>query len=160
MGMPFNADEVYEMAEQIERNGAKFYRAAAKKYPDVSKMLLDLAKWEDEHEKTFATMRAELSAAEENPPVYDPDNQAQMYLRVMADEHVFDTKTDPVKQLDGLATTEKVIKYAIGMEKDSIVFYTGLKESTPRKAGKDKVEAIIKQELGHISILRQKLDEL
>ena len=160
MGMPFNADEVYEMAEQIERNGAKFYRAAAKKYPDVSKMLLDLAKWEDEHEKTFAAMRAELSGTEEAPSVFDPDNQAQMYLRVMADEHVFDTKTDPVKQLDGLATTEKVIKYAISMEKDSIVFYTGLKESTPRKAGKDKVEAIIKQELGHISILRQKLDEL
>ncbi len=24
MGMPFNADEVFEMAEQIERNGARF----------------------------------------------------------------------------------------------------------------------------------------
>ena len=29
MGVTFNADEVFEMAEQIERNGAKFYRAAA-----------------------------------------------------------------------------------------------------------------------------------
>ena len=43
MSMPFNADEVFEMAEQIERNGGKFYRAAAKKFPEVSKLLLNLA---------------------------------------------------------------------------------------------------------------------
>ena len=35
MVIPFSADEVFEMAEQIERNGAKFYRAAAKKLPVV-----------------------------------------------------------------------------------------------------------------------------
>ena len=27
--MKFNVDEIYEMAEHIERNGAKFYRQAA-----------------------------------------------------------------------------------------------------------------------------------
>ncbi len=160
MGMPFNADEVFEMAEQIERNGARFYRAAAKKFPDVSKMLLELAVMEDEHEETFMAMRTELSGTEEDPSVFDPDGEAQMYLRVMADEHVFDTKQDPAKKLADLGTTVEVIKMAIGMEKDSIVFYTGLRESTPRKAGKEKVEAIIKEELGHIAILKQKLDVL
>ncbi|MCH7559530.1 MAG: rubrerythrin, partial [Planctomycetes bacterium] len=64
MVMPFNADEVFEMAEQIERNGAKFYRAAAKKFPELSQVLSDLAVMEDEHEKTFAAMRAELSGTE------------------------------------------------------------------------------------------------
>ena len=29
MGLDFNADEVFEIAEQIERNGAEFYRTAA-----------------------------------------------------------------------------------------------------------------------------------
>jgi rubrerythrin len=29
MSTPFNADEILEMAEQIERNGARFYRRAA-----------------------------------------------------------------------------------------------------------------------------------
>jgi rubrerythrin len=160
MGMPFNADEVFEVAEQIERNGAKFYRTAAKKFPDVSKMLLELAAMEDEHEKTFKAMRKELSGTEEVPPVFDPDGEAQMYLRVMADEHVFNTKTDPAKQLAGVGTTMDVLKMAVDMEKDSIVFYTGLRESTPRKAGKDKVEAIIKEEFGHIAVLKQKMDAL
>ncbi|MBL7153969.1 MAG: rubrerythrin, partial [Phycisphaerae bacterium] len=69
MPMPFNADEVFEMAEQIEVNGARFYRAAAKKFPALDQMLLELAAMEDEHQRTFAAMRAELSAAEQEPPV-------------------------------------------------------------------------------------------
>ena len=160
MVMPFNADEVFEMAEQIERNGAKFYRAAAKKFPQVGQVFSNLAAMEDEHEKTFAAMRTELSVTEAEQPVFDPDGQAQMYLRVMADEHVFNVKADPVEQLAGKETPEDVLKMAIGLEKDSIVFYSGLKESVSRKAGKDKVEAIIKEEIGHIATLSQKLEAL
>jgi rubrerythrin len=160
MSMPFNADEVFEMAEQIERNGGKFYRAAAKKLPTMSKVLLDLAVMEDKHLKTFSNMRAELSGTEVEEPVYDPDGQAQMYLRVMADGHVFDLKTDPVKQLATKNSPEEVLKMAIGIERDSIAFYVGLKEAVSRKAGKDKVEDVIKEEMGHIVILNQKLQDL
>ncbi len=160
MVMPFNADEVFEMAEQIERNGAKFYRAAAEKFPEVSQVFSDLAAMEDEHEKTFAAMRAELSGTEIKPPVFDPDGQAQMYLRAMADEHVVNVKIDPVEQLAGKETPEEVLEMAIGLEKDSIVFYAGLKESVSPRAGKDKVEAVIKEEIGHIVTLSQKLGAL
>ncbi len=160
MPIPFNANEVFEMAEQIERNGAKFYRAAAKKFPDVRQVLLDLAAMEDEHLKTFQAMRAELSASQTEPPVFDPDNQAQMYLQVMADGHVFDVKADPTEQLTGQKTVQDVLKTAIGLEKDSIAFYVGLKECVSNKAGKEKVEAIIKEELGHIAILNQKMADL
>lgn len=158
--MPFNADEVFEMAEQIERNGGQFYRAAAKKFPAVSKVFLDLAAMEDEHLKTFANMRAELSGTELEEPVFDPDGQAQMYLRVMADGHVFDVKAGPVEQLATKNTPEEVLKMAIGVERDSIAFYVGLKEAVSRKAGKDKVEDIIKEEMGHIVILNEKLKDL
>jgi rubrerythrin len=158
--MPFNADEVFEMAEQIERNGSKFYRAAAKKFPEVSKLLLELAAMEDKHLKTYENMRAELSGTEIEQPVFDPDGQAQMYLRVMADGHVFDVKTDPAEKLANKNTPEEVLKMAIGLERDSIAFYVGLKEAVSNKAGKDKVEDIIKEEMGHIVILNQKLQEL
>ncbi len=160
MSMPFNADEVYEMAEQIERNGGKFYCAAAKKFPVVGKLLTMLAEMEDEHEKTFAAMRTELSAREAAPPVFDPNDQAQMYLRVMADGHVFNTRVDPVEQLGGKDTPEDVLKMAIGVEKDSIAFYAGLKRSVSQGAGKDKIEAIIKEEISHVAILSKELDAL
>lgn len=160
MPIPFNIDEVFEMAEQIERNGARFYRAAAEKLPDLRQILLDLAAMEDEHEQTFAAMRAELSASERQPTVFDPDDQAQMYLRMMADGNVFDTKADPVELLADKNTPQEVLMTAIGLEKDSVVFYVGLKGSVSRKAGKDKVEAIIAEEIAHIATLSRKLEAL
>ena len=160
MGMPFNADEVFEMAEQIERNGVKFYRAAAKKFPQVGELFLDLAEMEVKHEKTFADMRKELSGTEAEPLVFDPNSEAQMYLQVMADDNVFDPKADLVEQLAGKDTPEDVLNMAIGLERDSVAFYVGLKEAVSRRAGKDKVEDIIKEEIGHIAILKKKLDTL
>ena len=160
MGMPFNADEVFEMAEQIERNGAKFYRAAAENFPEVGQLLLELAAMEDNHEKTFAAMRAELTGTEAEPLVFDPDGQAQLYLQAMADEHIFNIKSDPANQLGSLNTPDEVLKMAMGLERDSIAFYTGLKESVSHRAGKDKVEGIIKEEIKHIAILSQKMEAL
>jgi len=83
-----------------------------------------------------------------------------MYLRVMADGHVFDVKADPADQLATKNTHEEVLKMAIGVERDSIAFYVGLKEAVSRKAGKDKVEDIIKEEMGHIITLNEKLQDL
>ena len=160
MSMPFNADEVFEMAEQIERNGGKFYRAAAKKFPEVSKLLLELAAMEDKHLKTYQDMRAELSGTEIEQPVFDPDDQAQMYLRVMADGHIFNVKADPAEKLADKDTQEDVLKMAIDIERDSIAFFVGLKEAVSSKAGKDKVEGIIKEEMHHVVILNHKLQDL
>ena len=60
MSYDFNADDVLEMAEQLEKNGGKFYRAAAESTndPDNKKFLLELAAMEDQHELTFKAMRA------------------------------------------------------------------------------------------------------
>jgi len=160
MPMLFNADEVFEMAEQIEVNGARFYRAAAKKFPALAQMLLELGAMEDEHQKTFAAMHAELSAAEQQQMVFDPDGEAQMYLRVMADGNVFDTKADPVDKLADCQTAQDVLKIAIGLEKDSIAFYVGLQASVSPRAGKDKVGSLISEEIKHIALLSEKLDAL
>jgi rubrerythrin len=50
-----------------------------------------------------------------------------------------------------------VLKAAILAEKDSIVFYLGMKEMVPEKFGKDKLDKIIKEEMGHIKILANEL---
>ena len=160
MGATFSADEVFEMAEQIERNGARFYRAAAEKLPSVREVMLDLAAMEDEHEEAFADMRAQVSGREQEPIVLDPDGQAQMYLQVIADGFVFDAKADPVERLKGKQTPEDTIKLAIDLEKESIAFYAGLKECVPSEAGRDKVEAIIREEFSHIATLNEQLSAL
>lgn len=47
MSFNFNADEIFEMAEEIERNGAKFYRKAAEGSVSEKnrKCSLDWRKW-------------------------------------------------------------------------------------------------------------------
>ena len=162
MSITFNAFEIFEMAEQIERNGVKFYRKAAEGISDrdVRQMLLDLADMEAEHEETFAGMRKQLSDRERELRVFDPENEVALYLQAMASGHVFDLKKDPGEQLTGTETVEDILKLAIDAEKDSIVFYLGLKDFVPAKAGKDRVEAIIKEEMGHIAVLNRRLPAL
>jgi rubrerythrin len=159
MSIPFNADEIFEMAEQIERNGARFYRRAAEGAVDPRnrQLLLDLAAMEEEHEKVFASMRADLADKKQETAVFDPDEQAALYLRAMADGHVFDVKTDPLRLFTGRETVEDILRIAMGMEKDSIVFYLGMKELVPERLGKDRIDGIIKEEMGHLALLSNEL---
>jgi len=152
----FNADEIFEMAEQIERNGAKFYRKAAETAEGTNRdLLLRLAAMEDDHEKTFAAMRAELAEAEQRPLTFDPNDEAALYLQAMADGEVFGA--DPSASLSGREPLEDILTIAIGLEKDSIVFYESMKVMVPEGAGKEKIDAIIKQEIGHILDLTDQL---
>ncbi|MFH1974866.1 MAG: ferritin family protein [Pseudomonadota bacterium] len=156
MSYDFNADDIFEMAEQLERNGAKFYRNAAESISDsVSKaFLLELAGMEDEHLKTFHELRATLTGNENSPTVFDPQDEAVLYLKALADTRVFFEK----KMTE--ISMKEILKSAIEAEKDSIVFYIGMKDAVPEKSGRDKIEAIIKEEMGHIRILSSRLTGL
>ena len=61
---------------------------------------------------------------------------------------------------EGDVFNEEVLNIAIGLEKDSIVFYESMKNVVPDAAGKNKLNAIIKQEIGHIVELRNQLQVL
>ncbi len=162
MPITFNADEIFEMAEEIERNGAKFYRKAAADTSDkaAKKMLLDLAVMEDGHLEIFQAMRRKLTDKEKEPVVYDPDNEAAQYLQAMADMHGCEGKISPTKELTGKETLREIIEVALNAEKESVVFYFGLKNFVPDIAGKSRVEKIINEEIGHINALNQRLLEL
>ena len=152
----FTADEVFEMAEQLERNGAKFYRTAAENVSDPrsKELLFGLAEMEDEHEKTFALLRTGLSDAEKTTTVFDPEDESVLYLRALADTRVFFEK-----KID-ISSMKEILKAAIVAEKDSIVFYLGLKDFVPDKLGKSRLDTIIKEEMGHIRILSKELISL
>ena len=156
MSYNFNADEIFEIAEQIERNGAKFYRTAAENITDEDKkkLLIHLAEMEDDHEKTFKTLRDELSENEKTMTTFDPENETADYLRLLADTRIFYEKEVDVTSLN------EVFKTAITAEKDSIVFYLGMKNVVPSHQGKDWLDRIIKEEMDHIRLLSKELLEL
>ncbi|MHC4756037.1 MAG: ferritin family protein, partial [Planctomycetota bacterium] len=101
MGITFNADEIFEMAEEIERNGAKFYREAAgnSSSEETKKLFLDMAVMEDGHLKTFQLMRKQLTEAEKQATTFDPDNQAALYLQAMADSRGTEGKKSLTQKL-------------------------------------------------------------
>jgi len=162
MSITFNADEIFEMAEQIERNGAKFYREAAGIAPgaDAKDMLLSLAAMEDGHQKTFAQMRKELSAEEKELNTFDPDNEVAQYLQTMADFHGTEGKASSTEKLTGQESMADILKIALQAEKNSIAFYVGIKDMVSSKSGKDKVQAIIIEEMAHVSTIGGKLQTL
>jgi len=151
----FNADDIFEMAVKIEQNGAVFYREAAQNVEGDSnkKFLLELAEMEDEHEKTFAAMKKQLSQDMALSTAFDPNGENEMYLKAFADTRVFFKKEQPSSNL------ADILVCAIQTEKDSITFYLGMKEFVPEKLGKNKLDDIIKEEMGHIRLLAGKLSE-
>jgi rubrerythrin len=151
----FNADEMFEIAEQLERNGAKFYRTAADAMtdPKAVELLQKLAAMEDDHEKTFARLRSGLTAADTKPTVFDPEGEAVQYLKALADTRVFFEK-----KID-TSSMQAILKDAITAEKDSIVFYLGMRDAVPEGAGRRHVDDIIKEEMGHIRLLSKQLTE-
>jgi rubrerythrin len=152
----FNADEIFEIALKMEQNGAKFYRTAANAVKDdKAKTLLNkLAMMEENHEQTFANMRKELKSNEKTLTVFDPQNEAVLYLHALADMRVFFQK-----EID-TSSMETILKEAIGAEKDAIAFYLGMRDAVPKEFGSDKLADILKEEMGHIRLLSAELAAL
>jgi len=151
----FNMNDIFEIAVRIEKNGAVFYRNAAKKINDEQnkKFLLDLAEMEDDHSVTFSNMQKELKIQETMTTDFDPDDENLAYLKTLADTRIFLKNDQPDESLQHILTT------AIQTEKDSIAFYLGMKELVPANSGKEKINDIIKEEMNHIKILAEKLKE-
>jgi rubrerythrin len=160
MKVSFNALEVFEIAEQIERNGTNFYIRAAELFddPDTRQMFLRLAEWETEHEQTFAQMKQQLSEQSRQEKTPEPDDLLPD-PRVMAGMAVFGIRTNPAEELRGRQEKTDIIRRAVEKEKDSIVFYHGLKEFVPAGADKDIIDDIIKEEMEHIVTLDQSLKQ-
>ncbi len=157
----FNAFEAFEIAERIERNGARFYRRAAQLFddPGLGKLFLELAGWEKGHEQLFADMKKQLFEQSSQLRTFRPDDRLLPEAQAMAGLAVFGIRPDPAEDLTGKESKAEVIAKAIEKEKDSIVYYTGLKDFVPTRAGKDKIDDIIAEEIRHIRILNQSLQQ-
>ena len=158
MSAKFNAGEILDMAAQIETKGAKFYRKAAKHNVAGRDLLLQIASQEDQHYKIFADMRKALAPSEKGG--YDPYGETDLYVKAMVDGFAFEINKDPAESLTGKESLQDLLKTAIQMEKDSIVFYLGLKQMVPPAFGAKKLDAVIKEELTHIAWLSNKRAEL
>ncbi|HSQ86893.1 MAG TPA: ferritin family protein [Desulfobacterales bacterium] len=162
MAIVFNADEVFEMAIRIENNGATFYRRAAGLQSDIKnqKFLESLANMEDRHQKIFTDMRTTLTEKDKGPKVFDPYDEVSQYLAAMADTMGGEGSPSVADTLTGNESLEEILNIAVGLEKDSILFYLGIKDLIPAQSGQDRIDEIIKEERRHVVQLSNLLEKL
>jgi rubrerythrin len=155
LGINLTANEVLEIAVQIERNGREFYEQAARAAKNVPdrRLLESLAQMEADHEHIFLEMQAALTAAERAGSEIDADAEAAQFLQAIAGGHVFDLQAGPSALLTGEETPGEILDTAIGLEKESIVYYSALREIIVSPASRAKVEQIIREELRHVAQL-------
>jgi len=162
MGLRLSSDEALEIAQRIEQNGARFYRRAAelKSLEKEKEILLKLARMEDDHEKYFRTMQDELSDAERSQKALDPFGEMLMYLEAMADMSGGEGSLKAIESLTGDESLLTILYKAIELEKESILYYVGLKDMVPSESAKKKIDEIISEEKSHIVTLKKELDSL
>lgn len=152
----FRIEEVFEMALRMEENGSQFYREAAKNATDksVKELLEKLSIMEIEHQALFKKLKAEVLEIDDITTIYDPYSEAARYLQTVVDTRVFFNKT-----IDTSSVKEVLIE-ATWREKDTVVFYLGIRQAMSDEHTKMKLDKIIEEEMSHVRILSEKLKEL
>ena len=157
MELSYNVDEIFEIAEQIERNGAEFYRKAAGfSQDDARTFLLHLAEQEEQHERTFSDLRSTVVAEQERVAANDQDDVVAGYLRAMAGQYVFHKEQSPADALTGQESLTDIVALAVQQEKDSILLYLGLMDAMARGDDRDRIRLIVREEQQHLADLLKK----
>ena len=160
MGYCMNTYEVFEMAEQVERNGLEFYKNAAKIVEDekIRTLLNELAIMEGDHESKFFNIKEQLKLSEHS--IFpDLDDLVIANLRALANGKVF--RENPEDHLITVETTiREILNIALDFERNTIVFFSSLKAMMKDCEEQKIIDLLIKEEVDHIAILMEKKGKL
>jgi rubrerythrin len=158
----FNAVEVFDIAIKIEENGKFFYDRGKEivKDPEVQRLFEELAQEEIKHKERFESLKSELPTSAATATVFDPNHELNLYLKMMADQHVFISSAATRAQLDQIKDARSAIKMAMEFEKDSVIFFLSMQEATEGTKGKEFIGALVKEEQSHLRRLSMELRKL
>jgi rubrerythrin len=149
----FSSHEIVEMALQTEKSGYEFYSRAAEKV--ASKPVADLIRWlagqELEHERIFQAM---LTEADRHMPGEQYEGERAEYVQALLDVRVLPDAETGLARLAAMTSDAEIVDFAIGFEKDTILFQYVMRDLSAPTAV-DTVNKIIVQEKGHVARLLQ-----
>jgi len=119
MAHGFSVDDVYEMAERMERNGAEFYRKTAEttQDPRMKEFLVGLSNMELMHAAKFRKWREDMAGVDADRKRFDPEDDGTAYLQAIVDGQVSFEHED-----SGSASIEEILQGALESEKDTVIF--------------------------------------
>ncbi len=150
----FTAGELYDIAVGIERNGVAYYQSLSERAADagLKGTYGELADMERQHIKIFQGLRSEIESGAVVPPV-DEEEYAS-YLKALIDSSVFTDDTVAMEMAAKVAGPAEALQLALGAEKDSILFYSEMRELVPQRQ-RDAVDRIIREERKHVRELSE-----
>lgn len=124
--MKFSINEIIDMAVELEETGFNFYNKCAEKFSKektISELFMKLASEEKNHKEIFSSMLENISDKEGNFPdeYYD-------YLSAIISGRIFKNDSDIDAFLQNVTGVDDVISAALTAEKDSVIWYSELKE--------------------------------
>jgi rubrerythrin len=158
MGNIFAGSEVVQIGIQIEKNVRDFYSTLTKqsKNPKAVELFNYLAKEEEKHIKAFQGILEKTDKYEASG--LDAD-EYYAYMNSLASEYVFTQKNKGEAIAKTVKTDKEAMNTGIGFEKDSIVFYEGIKRTVPDYDKKIVDELIVQEEL-HLKLLLELRNKL
>ena len=153
MSIFFSGGEILEMAMGIERNGIAFYDTLAEKTSDTSicSLYTYLSNEEKKHLMSFRNMagpEGSFKPAESYPGEY------MQYLKLIIDNAVFTDTTDARRLAENAVSDYNAIDTGIQAEKDSILFYSELRNIVS-EPDRGTVDTIIEAEKDHLRQLSE-----
>jgi len=146
----FSVNEILEQAIQTEKLGYEFYAGMAKRFEKDEKLvkLFDtLALKEKNHEGIFNELK---ESANDNE--FDNREEVSRYLRAIVESEFFLGMEKSLPSLEHVQSTEEAVNFAIGFEREALLYFHSLRDVVKEK---EIVDKIINEEKSHIMWLSE-----
>lgn len=157
-----NAKELLELALRIEENGAKFYGHSFSIVKDekVKAELQMLASWESDHVDHVKKLFKNISNTSDELPLYfSPEEDSSLYMKSLADSHVFIRSVNVDGLISGCTTTSAILSLALMFENDSVNFYRSLETKLIDTDAKALVAKIAEEEELHVKQIQKIIEQ-
>ena len=148
MGVFFSGMELIDIAIGIERNGVTFYNSLVDSSGNslAQGIYKYLADKEREHIEIFQNM---LGSVGDYQPPESYTEEYDSYLKALIDSTVFTSDHIAREMAQKVSSDTEAIQIALGAEKDSILFYSEVRDLV-RTSDRDVVNKIIEEEKSHM----------
>ena len=155
-------NELFQIAMKVERNASDFYKKAADLCDNVraSELFMRLHSWECEHLDAIGVMYSKYTQESWDSGEYLPNKLETPEAALMAGLAVFGIHPNPSDELSGSENCMQAMDLAVRKEKDTIVFFKGLKGFMTDPEAHRNVDLIVDEEFQQISHLEQARQQL
>ncbi|NOX20639.1 MAG: hypothetical protein GXO99_05180 [Nitrospirae bacterium] len=144
MAERFSVREVVEQAVRTERLGYDFYTKMAERFKeneDLNRLFTTLAEKELVHEERFKELYEIIG--DEEPEGWE---EVSEYMRAFVESEFF-LADRAMERMKNIKSAEEAADYALAFEKETLLYYVGLRNSVKEK---EVLDEIINEEQSHI----------